>query len=130
MLSAILFRRAKYEGSLAEMKAYYAGDREIEEALTRGYAQSGYSGAMKRAADILASRAHKTHVAPQDVAGLYAMAGEKDQALGWLEKGVEMHDPSMPETGLHPVFEALRSEPRFPQSGRRGSRWVSKCRNL
>jgi len=112
-ISQILFRKAKYEESLAEMKAYYAGDREMEEALTQGYAQSGYSGAMRRAADILAARAHKTYVGPGDVATLYAMAGEKAQALTWLEKGLEVHDPSAPQYSLDPVYETLRSDPRF-----------------
>ena len=112
-ISQILFRKAKYEESLAEMKAYYAGDREMEEALTQGYAQSGYSGAMRRAADILAARSRKTYVGPGDVATLYAMAGDKAQALTWLEKGLEVHDPSAPQYSLDPVYETLRNTPRF-----------------
>jgi tetratricopeptide (TPR) repeat protein len=118
-LSEILFRKAKYDESLAEMKASCAGDREIEEALTQGYAQSGYSGATRRAADILVARARKTYVSPSDVAELYALAGEKAQALGWLEKGLEVHDPRMPENSLHLVFETLRSDPRFQDLLRR-----------
>jgi TolB-like protein len=113
MLSYNLFRKAKYEESLAEMKAYYAGDREFEEALTQGYAQSGYRGAMRRVADMLAARARKTYVIPNDVASLYAMAGEKAQALSWLEKGFEVRDPNMPYLNLYPEFETLRNTPRF-----------------
>jgi TolB-like protein/Tfp pilus assembly protein PilF len=112
-LSGILFRRAKHEESLAEMKAYYAGDREMEEALTRGYAQSGYSGAMRRGADTLVARARKTYVLPSDVAMLYVMAGEKDQALAWLEKGLEVHDPGAPQYSITPDFGTLRNTPRF-----------------
>jgi len=118
-LSVILLRKAKYGESLAEMKAYYAGDREMEEALTQGYAQSGYSGAMRRAADILAARARKTYVGPSEVAGLYVMAGEKAQALAWLEKGLEVRDPSMPQYSFDPVFETLRNTPRFQALVRR-----------
>jgi TolB-like protein len=113
MLSGILLRKAMYEESLAEMKAYYAGDREVEEALTQGYAQSGYRGAMRRAADILAARARKTYVLPIDVAALYAWAGEKDQALEWLEKAFEARDPNMPYVNLYSEFEGLRNTPRF-----------------
>jgi TolB-like protein/tRNA A-37 threonylcarbamoyl transferase component Bud32 len=112
-LSEILFRKAKYEESLAEMKGYYAEDREMGEILTQGYAQSGYRGAMRRAADILATRGRKTYVAPAEVAGLYAMAGEKDQALAWLEKGLDVHDPGMPQCSFDPTLETLRSDPRF-----------------
>jgi TolB-like protein/Flp pilus assembly protein TadD len=112
-LSYDLFRKAKYEESLAELNAYYAGDREMNEALTQGYAQSGYRGAMIRAADLLAARGRTTYVLPNDIAQLYAIAGEKVQALEWLEKGFEARDPNMPYLDLYPEFETLRSEPRF-----------------
>jgi TolB-like protein/predicted Ser/Thr protein kinase len=118
-LSAILFRKAKYEESLAEMKAYYAGDREMEEALTQGYAQSGYRGAMRRAADTLTGRGRKSYVLPCDVAGLYAWAGEKAQALAWLEKGFEVRDPNMPYVSVVPDYDTLRSDPRFQDLLRR-----------
>jgi serine/threonine protein kinase/TolB-like protein len=112
-LSSLLSRKAKYEESVAEMKAYYAGDREVQEALTQGYAQSGYRGAMKRAADTLAARGRKTYVLPCDVAALYLWAGEKDQALEWLEKAFEVRDPNLPFVNLMLVFESLRNDPRF-----------------
>jgi hypothetical protein len=41
------------------------------------------------------------------------MAGEKAQALSWLEKGFEVRDPNMPYLNLYPEFETLRSGPRF-----------------
>jgi Tfp pilus assembly protein PilF len=119
MLSGYLFRKAMYEESLAEMKAYYAGDREMEEALTQGYAQSGYRGAMRRAADLLAARARKTYVLPSDVAGLYVMAGEKAQALAWLEKGFEVRDPNMPYVNVYQIFDSLHNTPRFQDLLRR-----------
>jgi serine/threonine protein kinase/Tfp pilus assembly protein PilF len=112
-ISQILFRKAKYEESFQEMKAYFAGDREMEEVLTRGYAQSGFRGAMRRAADTLAERAHKTYASPDWVASLYMMAGEKDQALAWLEKGLEARDPDAPQYGLDPIYDPLHSHPRF-----------------
>jgi tetratricopeptide (TPR) repeat protein len=120
MISDIAFSKAMYEESLAEMKAYYAGDREVEEALTQGYAQSGYRGAMRRAADTLAGRGRKTYVLPSDVAGLYAWAGEKAQALEWLEKALEVRDPNLPSMlNGDPTFETLRSDPRFQDLLRR-----------
>ena len=52
--------------SLQELKASYEtyGVPEFGEALTQGYAQSGYSGAMRRAADVLAERSRKTLCGP------------------------------------------------------------------
>jgi serine/threonine-protein kinase len=115
MLSVLLLCKAMYEESLAEMKASYSsiGDREVEEALTQGYAQSGYRGAMKRAADLLAARAHKTYVNSIDVACLYALAGENAQALEWLEKSLEERSPQMPYIDAYVELAPLRSDPRF-----------------
>jgi hypothetical protein len=101
------------------MKAYYAGDREMEEALTQEYAQSGYRSAMRRAAELLAARGRMSYTLPADVAMLYAMAGEKVQALDWLEKAFEARDPNMPYLNLYPEFETLRSDPRFQDLLRR-----------
>jgi TolB-like protein/predicted Ser/Thr protein kinase len=115
MLSVSFFRKAIYEESLAEMKTMYSclGDREVEEALTQGYAQSGYRGAMKRAADLLAARAHQTYVNSIDVAILYSFAGENDQAFEWLEKCLEERNPQMPYVDAYVEFAPLRSDPRF-----------------
>jgi TolB-like protein/tRNA A-37 threonylcarbamoyl transferase component Bud32/Tfp pilus assembly protein PilF len=118
-LSSIFFRKAMYEESLAETKAFYAGDREMEEALTQGYAQSGYRGAMRRAADLRAARARKGYELPSDVAEMYAWAGEEAQALEWLEKALEVRDPNMPHVRLYPSFQTLRNTPRFQDILRR-----------
>ncbi|MFZ2054638.1 MAG: tetratricopeptide repeat protein [Candidatus Aminicenantales bacterium] len=115
LLSGLLMRKAMYEESLAEMKASYSsiGDREVEEALTQGYAQSGYRGAMRRAADLLAARARKTYVPPFDTAVLYTIAGENAQAFEWLEKSLEERSPQMPYVDTYVELAPLRSYPRF-----------------
>jgi hypothetical protein len=99
--------------ALAEMKASYAGDREMEEVLTPGYAPKNIRATLKRAGDLLAARARKTWVSPSDIAANYALAAETDQALTWLERGLEVHDPQMPENSVHLYFESLHDTPRF-----------------
>jgi len=103
MLSVSLFRKAMYEESLGEMKAMFSsiGDREVEETLTQGYAQSGYKGAMKQAADLMAARALKTYVNSIDVSVLYSIAGENDRAFEWLDKCLEECNPQMPYVGAN-----------------------------
>jgi TolB-like protein/predicted Ser/Thr protein kinase len=117
MLSVALMRKAIYEESLAEMKASYSsiGDHEVEEALTQGYTQSGYRGAMRSAADLLAARARKTYVNSFEVACLYAIAGENDKAFEWLEKSLEERSPHMPYVDAYVELEPLRSNPRFQE---------------
>jgi len=117
MLSVALMRKAMYEESLAEMKASYSliGDHEVVEALTQGYAQSGFRGAMRSAADLLAARARKTYVNSFQVALLYATAGENDQAFEWLEKSLEERSPHMPYVDAYVELTPLRSDPRFQE---------------
>ena len=119
VLSATFFMKGMYDESLAELRAYYGGDREMEEALTQGYAQSGYRGAMRRAADTMAARSLKNYVLPYDVAMLYAWAGEGAQALQWLEKGFAVRDPNMNFVGVDPTFESLHKTQRFQDILRR-----------
>jgi TolB-like protein/tetratricopeptide (TPR) repeat protein len=115
LLATNLFAKARYKESLEELKTYYhyGADREMEEALPQWYVQSGYSGAMRRAADLLAERSHETAVIPSDVAALYAMAGEDAQAIAWLEKSLEVRDPNMPLVGVNPEFGSLHNTAGF-----------------
>jgi serine/threonine protein kinase/tetratricopeptide (TPR) repeat protein len=120
-LGGTLFMKGLYEEVLAEFKAVYdyIGAPQVGEALTQGYAQSGFRGGMRRAAEALAAQSRKSYVAPNQVAELYAMAGEKDQALKWLEKAFEVRDPNMPYANVDPTYDLLRSDPRFQDLLRR-----------
>jgi serine/threonine-protein kinase len=113
MLASTLHMKGRYEEAVEVIRTHYAGDKVMGEALTRGYAQAGYRGAMKAAADLQAERGRKTHVPIVDVAFLYVWAGEKARALDWLEEGLEARDPNMPYIGVDPAMAVLRSEPRF-----------------
>ena len=111
-----------YAEALEEAKKTYGalGDREIEEALERGYDEGGYPGAMRRAAETLAARSRTTFVPPLNVASLYIYAGDSDRALEWLEKGYEERSPDMPYVGVPPPdLDPLRSDPRFQDLLRR-----------
>jgi hypothetical protein len=42
------------------------------------------------------------------------LAGDIDNAIAWLEKAYEMHDPNLPYL-LSPVFDNLRNDVRFQE---------------
>ncbi len=100
--------------ALAEAKKYFEvqGDREVAQALERGYAEAGYSRAMSLAAEKLAMRSKQTYVQPSQIARLYDHAGEKDRALEWLEKAFKEHEPALVSLNVWPQG-ALRDDPRF-----------------
>jgi serine/threonine protein kinase/Tfp pilus assembly protein PilF len=90
-------------------------DPRIEAALDEGYAQGGYAEAMKRVAETLITRLPETYCHPSDIGTFYAMAGEKDKTLDWLEKGIKVHDPMLPYL-RYPLFvELLDDEPRYKE---------------
>jgi len=47
------------------------------------------------------------------LARFYALLGEKEQALDWLEKSCESRDFLTPFVNADPIFDDLRAEPRF-----------------
>lgn len=65
-----------------------------------------------RGAEFLIALLPKTFCLPTDIAYYYAQAGEKDKAIEWLEKGLEIHDPALPYIGI-PCYNDIRSDPRF-----------------
>jgi len=88
-------------------------DTRIDTALDEGYARGGYAEAMKRAAEALIARLPEVVCKPLDIANFYAMAGEKDKALEWLEKAFEVRDSELPYIGCYRCFDDLRPDPRF-----------------
>jgi DNA-binding winged helix-turn-helix (wHTH) protein/TolB-like protein len=59
------------------------------------------------------------HVRAMDFATIYALLGDKDQALQWLEKAYDEHSTYMNFLKGEPVWDNLRSDPRFTELLRR-----------
>jgi serine/threonine-protein kinase len=43
----------------------------------------------------------------------YALAGDDSEALHWLERAVDEHTPWLTELKMDPMWDAVRSQPRF-----------------
>jgi len=121
-LNNVFYLKQMYEQSLEAKKAYYTamGFQEGANALTRGFEEAGYTGAMNSAAAVWEEVSRVTYVLPWLIAELYAYAGNKDRTLDWLEKGFEVRDPTMPYVGVMPyLVDLLGDEPRFQDLLRR-----------
>ena len=68
---------------------------------------------------MMIERSKTTYVTPWQIATLYTRAGKNDEALDWLEKAFEAHDPNMPYISVDPIFDSLRDNPRFQDLLRR-----------
>jgi hypothetical protein len=50
---------------------------------------------------------------PTQIAKVYAALGDKEPALQWLAKAYERKDWGLVTLKVAPMFDSLRSEPRF-----------------
>jgi TolB-like protein/Tfp pilus assembly protein PilF len=101
-----------FEAAKALVKAMY-NDPRVDAALDEGYARGGYTEAMKSVAEALVARLPEAFALPCDIASWYALAGEKEKAIEWLEKGLDPHDPVLPYIGCYRCFDDLHPDPRF-----------------
>lgn len=74
---------------------------------------------MRLAAETQVARSKRTYVAAIGPATSYALAGDKDRALEWLEKAYEERSSQMVFLQAHPWWDSLRSDPRFQDLLRR-----------
>jgi TolB-like protein/tRNA A-37 threonylcarbamoyl transferase component Bud32 len=100
--------------TLAVVREYIKiyGLTDVDAALDRGFKQGGFQGAMKTLAEKLVTPANQGLVLPSDLSLYFLIAGDKKNGLEWIERGYEMHDPSMPYLRM-PIYDTIRSEPRF-----------------
>jgi len=107
-----------FEAIKAAMAAIYE-DPRVAAALEEGYAQGGYAEAMKRGAESLIARLPEAFSLPNDIGNFYVAAGEKEKAIEWFDQGLEVHDPVSPYLSCFPIYDDIRSDPRFQDMLRR-----------
>jgi TolB-like protein/Tfp pilus assembly protein PilF len=112
-LIGALFMKSMFAELMAIERSRWAKDRNLLEALEQGYAEGGYPNSQKRLADALAVRyGTPGGVTAYSLANMYAFAGQGDRVIEWLERAYDTGDGNMPYIG-HPVFDLVRSDPRF-----------------
>ena len=92
--------------------------KDFTNVFDEGYAKAGYIGALNLEADTLVAQSKTKNINPWEIALIYSCAGNKELALEMLERGYKEHDPNMVFM-LYPVFDILRSEPRFQELARK-----------
>jgi tetratricopeptide (TPR) repeat protein len=115
------YKKGMQEEALSQAQRFFSvlHDHEVEEALTRGYSEGGYARAMHLGADVLAVRSKRIHVPAVRIARLYAHAGDKEQALHWLQKACDERESPLTHLGVAWDWDFLRSDPRFQDLMRR-----------
>jgi TolB-like protein/DNA-binding winged helix-turn-helix (wHTH) protein/Tfp pilus assembly protein PilF len=96
------------------------GQDNIAFLLQRTFERSGFDAALRvRGEQTLQSLADRSkqgeYVAPAEYVTAYTMMGDKDNAFVWLEKATQEHTRFAFEFKINPLYDRLRSDPRFQQ---------------
>jgi TolB-like protein/Flp pilus assembly protein TadD len=115
-------QKGMYDEALAAyQKAINASERTpaILAALGHTYAVSGRKGEALKILDELKEMSGQKYVSPYDLAVLYTGLGEKERAVEQLGKAYEERAGWIINLKVEPLFDPLRSDPRFADLVRR-----------
>jgi tetratricopeptide (TPR) repeat protein len=128
-LQVAFISKGMHEEHLADQRKRIARDPERVAAFEQGLAEAGYEGAQRGIAELLAARYEKSGDIPErwvfrvfgptTIALRYLDAGDYDKATEWLERAFDVRSPGMPYIGCSPLYDPLRSDPRFQDLLRR-----------
>jgi uncharacterized protein HemY len=89
-----------------------ANPQEIA-ALRKAYAENGWYGFEKLELEMALKEAQKGTGFSFTTAAHYALVGDNDKAMEWLEKTYQEHGKDMMLIRVDPRLDGLRSDPRF-----------------
>lgn len=113
----VYVQKRMYDEAIAEYVASYNGIPHVQEWLKATYAASGMRGILE--SSVAASEEQIGRCCSRYIAGIYAQLGDKGNALTWLEKAYQERALLMVYLKVDPVWDGLRSDPRFTDLLRR-----------
>ena len=87
--------------------------QETIAALRDGYRASGLRGFWQKKLELAKESSRRSYTLSIIPARLYARLGERDRAFDWLEKSYAEHLPTLVDLKVDPMFDGLRSDPRY-----------------
>jgi TolB-like protein/tetratricopeptide (TPR) repeat protein len=88
------------------------GSTEALAGLAQAHAVAGDKPAMEKIAKELGASTRR-YVSPYNVARVYGAIDDKEQALQWLERAFQEHNPDLIELTREPSFHSLWSDAKF-----------------
>jgi DNA-binding winged helix-turn-helix (wHTH) protein/TolB-like protein/Flp pilus assembly protein TadD len=95
-----------------------ADPKEIA-ALEKAYRASGWQGYWRKRIELMKIHSERFFVIPYNMARASALAGQRGVALDWLEKAYAERSDHLVLLNVDPIFDPLRSDPRFTDLVRR-----------
>ncbi len=92
---------------------YWGASQERMAALRHAYKTAGPKGLLRTRIGLNSKSAGEHYPHAYDIACDYAVLGDKDHSLYWLERAYRVHDLMLPYPKVDPAFESVRADPRF-----------------
>jgi eukaryotic-like serine/threonine-protein kinase len=119
-LAQAYWGKGMYAKVVTEFNEYgrLAGDRassEFASALTKGYREDGWKGALAQALKARLLQHRRGYVSPYEMATLYANLGDKQSAFKSLEAAYQARDIGLMRLNTDFLLDPLRSDARFAE---------------
>jgi tetratricopeptide (TPR) repeat protein len=92
-----------------------SGGPELAAAIEQEFARSGYRGVVQSSLKGLTEMSKHEYVSPYSIAQAYMRAGDPETTLDWLEKAHDEHASGLVSLAADPMFDQVRSSPRFQE---------------
>jgi eukaryotic-like serine/threonine-protein kinase len=121
ILEEVYARMGKHKEAVAEREKALSlsGGAELAASIEEDFSKSGYRGVLQSWLEGLTELSKHGYVSPYSIAESYMRMEEKQKALEWLEKAYDEHDSGLVSVAVEPMFESIRSDPRFKELKRR-----------
>jgi TolB-like protein/Tfp pilus assembly protein PilF len=108
-------QKKMYQEAVAEWQAALtlSGNSKLAASLGEAYRLSGFQGCLRTWSDHASKDPLASSVRPYQTARLFALMGDKDEAVTWLQKAYAARAGGIADLKSDPVFDPLRSDPAF-----------------
>ncbi len=120
-LGLALVQKKRYEEAISELRkaVELSGRGVVLGSLGYAYAVAGRRTEALEVVRSLQEGSKGSYVPPAALAIVFAGLADNDQALAWLEKANQERDPWATDLKVQPMFDSLRSDPRYQDLVRR-----------
>jgi serine/threonine protein kinase len=121
LLEEVYAGMGKQKEAVAEREKLLSlsGSPELAASIEEDFSKGGYKGVLQSWLDGLTEISKYGYISPYNIAQAYMRMGEKEKTFSWLEKAYEEHDSGLVSLAVEPIFDPIRSDPRFKDLLRR-----------
>jgi serine/threonine protein kinase len=121
LLVEVYAEMGKQKEAVAEREKILSlsGSPELAASIEEDFSKGGYKRVLQSWLDGLTEISKYGYISPYSIAQAYVRMGDKEKTFSWLEKAYEEHDSGLVSLAVEPMFDPVRSDPRFKDLLRR-----------